>query len=68
SSTSDVTPIVRAFLRSAGKFLVAQLFPLRTFSRVINERCDSYSTSVFEACWQVFGCTAVSSSYVFSGR
>ncbi|PON57997.1 hypothetical protein PanWU01x14_169280, partial [Parasponia andersonii] len=68
----DVIPIVRPFLRSAGKFLVAQLIPLRTFSRAISKhfiaRCDSHSTTVFEVYWQVFGYAAHSSLYVFSGH
>ncbi|PON79476.1 hypothetical protein PanWU01x14_012110 [Parasponia andersonii] len=55
-------------LRAIGKFLVAQLFPLRTFSRVVDKRRNPHSTIVFEVCWQVFGCTALSSSYVFSSR
>ncbi|PON64958.1 hypothetical protein PanWU01x14_121350, partial [Parasponia andersonii] len=83
SSASDVSPIVRAFSRSAGKFLFAQQFTLRTFSRVIDgrresqsasffevvdERRESQSASFFEVCWQIFVCTAVYSSHIFSGR
>ncbi|PON34404.1 hypothetical protein PanWU01x14_344660, partial [Parasponia andersonii] len=55
---------LRTFSRVIGKCFIArfesqstivfELFPLRTFSRVVDERRDFHSTSIFEVYWQVF--------------
>ncbi|PON37194.1 hypothetical protein PanWU01x14_322470 [Parasponia andersonii] len=68
SSASDVILAVRFLMRSTSKHFIAQLIPLGTFPRVVDERCDLHSSIFDEICYQAFYCATHSSSYVSSGR
>ncbi|PON47432.1 WAT1-related protein [Parasponia andersonii] len=65
-STSDVTPIVRAFFRSAGKILLHSYFLFVSFLGSSMSDVTPIVRAFFRSAAR-FYCTAISSSYIFSG-